>query len=329
MPAIERTTEYPKVETFQDDGRPPLHEIYESYFGLLKLGWKLEEICIQKEVQPNGEILELPVYGFLSPKKTNGPEPTLWIIGGIHGEEPATSEAFVKSIDVIASLPDMGIPVAAIFMANPSGYHRDWRYFNQRRRPNIGPNFGKSVGDADHLLPKRFLPMLPIKFRATNPYARDILGWILEKSREFEPFLAMDHHEDEFQKNILFSDWDAFYSYAYGDPEVLENVCSMIVHILEKCGYSMQKQGRTRFYEKIENGFVRNSADGSIDQFFTSKKYFDGRRMVFKKPAQAAFVLETVINHKLPQSISERAGVHSDIIAAYPELWRSLLDLKR
>lgn len=327
MPAIERAPEYPKVETFQKDGRRPLHELYETYFSLLNEGWKLELICVQYEVQANGEILELPVYGFLSPKKTNAPEPTLWITNEIHGEEPGPPEASANSIDVIASLPDRGITVAAIFLPNPSGYHRDWRYFNQRRRPNFGHNFGKSVGDADHLLPKKLLPFLPKKFKPTNQYAEAIMKWILEKGREYEPFLSMDHHEDEFQKNIFFADWHSFYSYAYGDSKVLEIVCPMLVKVMERSGYSMQKQGRTRFFEKIENGFVKNSSDGSIDEFFTSDVYFDHGKRLPKKAAKAAFVLETIIHHKHPQPISERAKVHMDIIRAYPELWESLLGL--
>lgn len=312
---------YPEVETYEKDGRKPLHELHETFFSLIKEGWTIQEICVQEEKQTNGDILNLPIYGFLSPKQHRGPESSLWIIGGIHGEEPAPAEAFFNEINTIKSMPDMGVSVAAIFMANPSGYHRDFRYFNQRRRPNIGINFGKSVGDSDHLLPRQFFRMIPRRFTPNNKTADKITRWVLETSKSFKPTLLMDHHEDEFQKNLFYTDWDSFYSYAYGNPKVLKVICPELVKILEKSGYPMQKEGLTRFHEKIEHGFVKNSMDGSIDQLFTETEYMDHGKKRTKRAAKAAFVLETIIHHKNPQSIRERAKIHEDIIKAYPQIW--------
>jgi hypothetical protein len=131
----------------------------------------------------------------------------------------------------------------------------------------------------------------------------------------------MDHHEDEFQKNLFHTDWDSFYSYAYGHTKVLKIICPELVKILEKGGYPMQKDGQTRFHEKIEHGFVKNSMDGSVDNLFIEDKYFDHGKIKNKYPAKAAFVLETIIHHENPQPISERAKIHRDIIKSYVDFW--------
>ncbi|HUC94700.1 MAG TPA: hypothetical protein VMR19_01700 [Candidatus Saccharimonadales bacterium] len=327
--STERDLKYPIVDTF-GDGRKPLHELYETYFELIKEGWSMEQICTQEEKQANGDILQLPIYGFLSPEQNKRPESALWIIGGIHGEEPAPAEAFFNEIELFKSLPDKGIAVAAIFMANPSGYHRDWRYFNLRRSPNtliyigdksIPANTGKSVGDSEHLVSHPIFKRIPRRFKPNNKYADKITRWIIDVSRKYKPLLVMDHHEDEFQKNLFHTDWDSFYSYAYGHTKVLKIICPELVKILEKGGYPMQKDGQTRFHEKIEHGFVKNSMDGSVDNLFIEDKYFDHGKIKNKYPAKAAFVLETIIHHENPQPISERAKIHRDIIKSYVDFW--------
>jgi hypothetical protein len=328
--SAEQNLSYPQVETFDGDGRKPLHELYETYFGLIKEGWRIEEICKQEEISADGSIVTLPIYGFLSPKQKKVPESALWVIGGIHGEEPAPAQAFFNEIEVFKSLPDKGIAVAAIFMANPSGYHKDWRYFNLKRAPNnviyigsksIPPNKGKSVGDSDHLVPHPLFRMFPRSFKPTNQYADAITKWIVEIGKSYKPLLVMDHHEDELRKSIFHTDWDSFYSYAYGHRKVLEKVCPELVQILERSGYSMRKDGKTRFREPIDYGFVKNSTDGSIDQFFIEKTYFDHGKLRKKNGAKAGFVLETIIHHENPQPIMERAKIHQDIIKSYMDLW--------
>jgi hypothetical protein len=326
--SAENSLRYPEVETFKEDGRKPLHVLYEKYFSLVKEGWKVEKVCVQEEKQPNGDILELPIYAFISPKMRAGPEWTFWHFGVIHGEEPASAEASYNQIDVFKSLPDYGIPTVAIFMMNPSAYHRDWRYFNQYRRPNTGPNFGQSVGDCEHLVPHTFFRNIPRRFRPNNMIGDTIARWVLDVSQVYKPLLVMDHHEDEFQKNIFSRNWDSYYSYAYGDRRILNRICPQLAKILEKSGHPIQQQYETRFHEKAENGFVINSMDGSIDQLFAEDKWIDHGKLIDKCPSKAVFVLETVIHHENPQSISERAHIHEEIMGNYVYFWKVVKSVK-
>lgn len=324
MSRIEFAPPYPEVATFDKDGRKPLHELYETYFKLLKYGWHCELICYQDEKQTNGEILHLPICAFISPKQNKGTEDTLYGINLIHGEEPATAQASANEIETIAALPDLGIPAIFIFAANPSGYHRDSRYFNAMRDRKVG----KSVGDPDHLLLGRFIKMIPPKIFPTSKVAYELAKWILETSKERPPFLVMDHHEDELQKKSEFADGDYYYSYAYGDPKILDLMCPQLASILEKSGYRVRKRGTTRFGEKIKNGFVKNSMDRSLDEFFVAKKYVDRFRLKDKPAAKIVFVPETIIHHTNPQSIAQRASIHQEIIRAYPEFWKILKELE-
>jgi hypothetical protein len=158
----------------------------------------------------------------------------------------------------------------------------------------------------------------------------------------------MDHHEDEFQFNILDRDWDSFYSYAYGERKILQVINPELVRILEKSGYPMKKNYVTRFHEETENGFVINARDGSLDQFFIENQYlerwkrqYNYRRvhdpfdsflnlMQYIKPwtlktkyaAKAVFTLETVIHHENPQPISDRSKIHEEIIDFYPDFYK-------
>ena len=85
---------------------------------------------------PAGMALPLPVIALRSP--THGP--AIWILAGIHGEEPAGPIAVADAIDDIAKLGAMR-PVVLMPLLNPHGYARNWRYLNarcllgERRRP--------------------------------------------------------------------------------------------------------------------------------------------------------------------------------------------------
>ena len=69
------------IATF-DDGRASLQELYASYGQLLEHGWNLDII---HNSQPPGTSDALPIIALRSPREG----PAIWLISGIHGEEPA------------------------------------------------------------------------------------------------------------------------------------------------------------------------------------------------------------------------------------------------
>lgn len=314
------------IENFNADGRRSLEELYQEYFKLLNFGWTAEVICYQEEILPHGGKIKLPVWGFLSPRKTESPSPSpsLWILGVIHGEEPASANAFVEELETLRNLPEKNIPVVAIFVANASGYHRDWRYSNAYRSRITG----HSVSDSEHLLPHKLFRNKPRRSAPTSLTADAITRWVLDKSQIYEPFLVMDHHEDEINRNLLHFDWKYFYSYVYGKNPALGELCEKLRTTLEGSGYTMQKSGLTRFLEPIKNGFVVNSHDGSVDDLLAADKYIDQGKVIYKKAAEAVFVVETVIHHSVPTPLSDRVGTHRKIIQMYEELWNKLIEQK-
>jgi len=323
--SAEQNFDYPEVETYDKDGRRSLRELHnESYAQLLKKGWRADPITSQKEEakEETNNKPPLPIYAFLSPKHTPEPEPALWIIGGIHGEESAPPNAFAQEIETIASLPDIGIPVVAIFIANPLGYSKDWRYPDLRR----GMNLGHSIGDSDHLLPLlpiNFLRFIPRKLKATSKESDDFTKWVLKMGQIYKPLLVVNHHEDEIDPDPKYPDRDVIYSYAYGTERILDIICPMLSEILKKCGYKIKKDGKTRSgNETVKDGFVRNARDGSIDELLASGEYIRNFKIIEKHAASAIFVVETIIHNEKPQSIAQRASIHKEIIGYYPYLWK-------
>lgn len=320
--SAEQNFRYPDVKTYDKDGRKPLGELYnESYAKLLKRGWRAELITTQDGELEDGKKVTLPIYAFLSPKKTSEPESALWIIGGVHGEESAPANAFGQEIEAISSLPDIGISVAAIFVANSFGYCKDWRYPNAKRDMNIG----NSVGDADYLLQRNFFKFLPRAFKPNSKTAEKLTKWVLRTSRLYEPFLVIDHHETELEEKPSHPDPTFCYSYAYADEKILDIICPQLAKILSKSGYRVQKKGITRYFEPIKDGFVKNSHDGSTDELLASSKYIENFHIKKKKPAKAVFVLETIIPYKIAgrlKTMNNRVSVHSEIIRSYPKIWK-------
>jgi hypothetical protein len=318
----QRPSTYPVVETFPD-GRKPLHELYDVYFQLLDHGWTAECIAVQEYTNPDGKTHTLPIYGFLSPKKTSEPEPACWTIADIHGEEPAPVQASADEIETIQALPEQGIPVVAIFVANPAGYCRDFRYIDKRRSPIIGRP-GKSVGDAEHLLPHIPNKHLPRKQHPSSPIADALTSWVLKKSALYYPLFVANHHEDEIDFFHLHHDRRYYYNYVYGNPLVLDQITPTIKHTLEQSGHTLQKKGRTRHGNLIINGFVHNVHDGSIDELLASPTYFIDGQQYHKKPALAVVTIETIIDPKKKQTMKERARIHRDIIQQYSFLYHAV-----
>ena len=107
-----------EVQTFAD-GRLPIHQLFVSYLKLRQTGWQLD---IVSNSQPTGTTEALPIIALRSPRTG----PAVWILSGIHGEEPAGPNAVAAAIDDLTELGERH-PVVLIPLCNPHGYARNWR----------------------------------------------------------------------------------------------------------------------------------------------------------------------------------------------------------
>ena len=133
----------PSGVTTHADGRAPIESLYRASLSLVERGWKAEVIA---ESAPAGTAAPLPIIALTSP----GKGAAVWILTGVHGEEPAGPNAVADAIEDIARL-GAARPVVLLPLLNPQGYARNWRYLNVATYSKDVD--GQSVGDSSHLLP--------------------------------------------------------------------------------------------------------------------------------------------------------------------------------
>ena len=88
---ISRIFEVPKIHTFEKDNRMPIEKIYRNLSKIDGKSWK-KEIITQQQIIMNKKKYDFNILGLTTKKKG----PALWIIAGIHGEEPAGPNAIAK-----------------------------------------------------------------------------------------------------------------------------------------------------------------------------------------------------------------------------------------
>lgn len=290
------------MKTFPKDGRKSLLELYRRYDKLKQAGWTRELICLMDK--------KLPIYAYLSPKtRSINPKPAFWILAGIHGEEPAGPNALAENVDKLIQYSLNGMPIVLAPLLNPLGYCRDNRYFDLHRDGEPG----HSVTDSEHMLPDLEDPTKNRQAKPSNIYAKAVLKWTDKTVKSYPPRIVVDHHEDEVDRSgVQFVDSGSTYSYACGNEKVVAPLCKVITAILKKNNFPIQESGVTRFGEKIINGFVLNTHDGSIDEFLALRG------------ALAAFVIETTRDDEKNIPLKQRVAVHTEIIRLYPEMWELL-----
>jgi hypothetical protein len=204
---------------------------------------------------------------------------------------------------------------------NPSAYRRDWRYFDEIRDYKLG----HSVTDSEHLLPQVNNPEKPRLQQPGCETAGQITAWALNTSEKRPPLLVFDHHEDEielYNPDSDLVDRNVTYSYANGDPDFLAPICKTITDTLQQMGFPVMNEGTTRFGEKVKDGFVVNSPDGSIDELLASDKYIQNGQVVTKTPAKAVFVIETTRDKDIP--LERRMAAHEVVINLYQQVWQRM-----
>ncbi len=277
MPAGARETSVRlphEVSTFAD-GRKPIQALYEAYLKLLDGGWSLEIVA---NSQPAGTTQALPIIALRSPRSGAA----VWIMAGIHGEEPAGPNAIAAAIDDIARLGQKR-PVVLMPLLNPQGYARNWRYLNIAIYSESIE--GHSVGDSSHLLPSPGKPDSPRAALASSPEADAITAFVLRRSADYPPLYSIDLHEDNFI--------DQGYVYSQGTLGTSDPLAIEAVGVLKENGIPIKSNGETRFGEQVVEGIIGPVIDSSIDELISSKEVVADGRVQPGPAARTVLVFET------------------------------------
>lgn len=307
----------PHLKPYLEDGRSPIEQLYGAYHRLKKdYGW--EETLIHEQIitsgLPNGESAIFPIYGYNTPYigKINK---SLWVISGVHGEEPPGPNAIAQEIESLGKL-GQDIPMVILPLCNPGGYFRGWRYQNEYRDHRTG----LTVTDPDHLLIEPEDPHKPRKEYPTSQAAKDFMQFVTSLLVTHPPHVSIDLHEDEA---LPMS-----YIYSQGRFGTNDPVAQEIIRIMIESGMPIQMEGLTRFDEVVNNGVVHMNKDGSpirdgsIDEFLSAEKIFMKGQTLHKPAAQTVIVVETPpIGTALPQ----RIFANRNILRSLPHLWQIAL----
>jgi hypothetical protein len=277
-----------EIPTHQD-GRMPVLELFESYLGLMKHGWQLDVIAYSK---PSGTTEELPIIALRSPS----PGPAIWILSGIHGEEPAGPNAVAEAIDDLAALGER-IPVVLMPLCNPHGYARNWRYLNMPAYSETED--GQSVGDSSHMLPDPDDPSRPRAAHASSPEADALTRYLVRLAETYPPRTSIDLHEDD-----LIAEG---YVYSQGELGAEDPLALQAVAVLRENGIPIKVQGQTRFGEEIVGGIIGPVTDSSIDELIGAREILvDGRG----HPGPAARTVLTFETPAKDATLARRTAAH-------------------
>jgi hypothetical protein len=284
MPKPHPGFEIPEIKTFPD-GRKSISDIYADLLKIADADWEVHKIC-----DSEADEAALPIISFSTRKHG----PALWIISGIHGEEPAGPIAISESMSVIKNYAKK-TPVVLIPLCNPQGYRRDWRYLDMPR--NIEGKVGKGVGISKHLL---------LRCKETRPNSPEndaLTRFVVSMARTHPPFIAFDMHEDD--------ELDRAYIYSQGGRK--DKVAQFVLRKYREWGVAVQESGKTSFDEKVEKGIVGYTEDDSIDELIFSTKIRRDRKFVDGPGAKTMIVTE------LPSramKLKERVDIYKKLLSA-------------
>ncbi len=290
---------------YEQDGRTSINYLYQSF---LKLGndknWNLETIDTHQIINKN-EKLDFPVLCLRTKKQGKA----IWIISGIHGEEPAGPIAISKNLIFFKNMQKKNIPIILLPLCNPSGYYRNWRHTKHPRYWRLG----KSVQDAEHLLLKK--SNKPRMRKPTSEYAKIFTEFVVGLAKRYPPLLVLDLHEDnlsKFVKNVNTT--PKTYIYSQGKSGTKDKIAKEILKILVKNKVPILNSGTTFYHEKIINGVVSNVKDSSIDELLASNKIYYKEKIINGPACKSVIVVETLTRAPL----KERINTHEEILRNLP-----------
>lgn len=288
------------------DGRAPFEALQTAHKRLAEAhGFDAEVVFVEPVATDDGPSRSLPCEGFTSALRGRA----LWLITGVHGEEPAGPNALAQHVDALGELART-VPLVVLPLCNPLGYVRGWRYPNAPRVSDDPP--GCSVGDSEHLLLSRdggARAPAPV-----SPQADALTRWVLSKARAWPPALVIDLHEDD--------GLDEGYIYAQGPLGAGDPIAGLAVEALVAGGVSLCLEGVTRFGEPIRSGVVDGAADGSIDELLAARRILFGGAIVPGPAASSVIVVETGAR-QIP--LAERVRGHRALLAALPHMFPRVL----
>jgi Succinylglutamate desuccinylase / Aspartoacylase family len=264
------------------DGRLPLAQLMARFATLSgSHGWTGETVY----AYPDTPGLEIKAW------RTPRQGPALWILSGIHGEEPAGPNAIARNLDSLVRLAGEGVPIVLVPLANPNAYRHNWRYPNTPERDwKLGG--GYSVGDSEYLLPDLETGTKPREPAASGPETAALTQYVLQLAQSYPPRLVLDLHEDELSTS-------GGYIYSQGTQPDGNPVGAEIVRLLQATGIPLRRSGQTRFGETIVDGVIsrddagRPIRDGSIDELLAATEIIRDGRKLAGPAAQTVIVVET------------------------------------
>lgn len=271
-----------RAAEYTADGRLALAAIMRRYDALAaQHGWIAETIYAYPDAP------DVAIRAWRTPQQG----PALWLLSGIHGEEPAGPNAIAANLDRLTQLAASGVPIVLIPLANPNAYRHNWRYPNTPER-DWKTGGGYSVGDAEHLLPDLEQGTQPRAASAPGPETVALTQYVLRLAQPYPPRLVLDLHEDELSR-------DGGYIYSQGRQADDNPVGAEIVRLLQAAGIPLRQSGQTRFGETIVRGVISRDdrggpiRDGSIDELLAATEVFVDGRKVRGPSAHTVIVVET------------------------------------
>ena len=276
------STAIPATSDYTTDGRIPLGTIMGRFDALsTEHGWISETIYGYPDTQG------ITIKSWRTPHRGAA----LWILSGIHGEEPAGPNAIAANLASLTQLADAGVPIVVIPLANPNAYRHNWRYPNTPER-DWKKGGGYSVGDAEHLLPDLDAGSKPRAVKAPGPETAALTQYVLRLAEQYPPRLVLDLHEDELSQ-------EGGYIYSQGRQADGNPVGAEIIRLLQTTGIPLRQSGKTRFGESIVQGVISRDdqggpiRDGSIDELLAATAVFVDGRKVPGPSAHTVIVVET------------------------------------
>ena len=289
------------IKFYLKDGRKSLFDLQAGYDRLVdEYGWN-KKLIYSQDVSIDGERYTFPSFVYFT--KTSGP--AIWLISGVHGEEPAGPNAIFESVDFLGKLSEKGYSIVLIPLCNPSGYSRNWRYPNEYRDENKG----YSVGNSAYLLPDLKNPLKPREDKPSSNEAKMLTETILSFCPNYPPIFSIDLHEDEALSEA--------YVYSQGKLGAKDPVAKKIVNILKISDMPLKENGKTRFGEVVKGGIISNVHDSSIDELLSSEKIFADGNVISGQSVKSVIVSETPTKGV---ELSRRAAVHKNIVNSIEDL---------
>jgi hypothetical protein len=289
------------------DGRATLAQLSARYESLAKLhGWHQEVVYSY----PDEPGLSIRAW------RTPGAGPALWLLSGIHGEEPAGPNAIAEQLDSLVKLADAGVPIVLIPLANPKAYRGNWRYPNTAERD--WRKGGYSVGDSEYLLPDLEKGSGARAPAPPGPETAALTQFVLRTAKSYPPRLVLDLHEDELST-------EGGYIYSQGREPDDSAVGVAIIRLLEDSGIPIRMSGRTRFDEPIVDGVISRDdkgapiRDGSIDELLATGEVFIAGKRVPGPAASTVIVVETPAF--AGSQLALRVAAQGAVISNLQKLW--------